>query len=251
MAKVNCPHCDAILRYTADQAGSRVRCGICETAFGLPHRYEARLRRPRRENHRPAGGFPWGAVAAVVVVVVFVGGLVGSGVLVVSRVSTAERSLPVRQPTAAEPAWLVVEEPGRFRCQMPGPTVQKQVPGPPAMVMHECSPHRDLTCLVGYTRDVLPPDRLEMGSDQLLEDGCEGVMRNVRDGGGSELSRRSLLLDGRYAGRELVVSLPREGKFIYRLYVVNGITYMVVVGGRDVEPGGPVATKVFDSFAVF
>jgi predicted Zn finger-like uncharacterized protein len=270
--KVNCPHCDAALRYTAELAGRRVRCGTCSTPFQVPDEVESRAsarpleddrpshprrrhedeyeeeERPRRRRRASAGPdyrpFVKAGIGLFLVVAVVV-----AGVFVVPPLFRALTA--VEEPTIPDEKWQKVEIPGRFRCLMPGTPTQETVPGPPAMAMHQCSPSKDLMCMVGYSGDQVTPDRLAAGSDRILNDGCDGAMRPLREMGATEVSRSPITLNGKYPGRELLIKVPgRNGKMIFRLYLVNNIIFMVGVGGRGIEPGGQIPTKVFNSFEV-
>jgi predicted Zn finger-like uncharacterized protein len=261
VAKVNCPHCDAVLRSNADLAGRRVRCGTCSTPFQVPDEgeddrprrrdedeYEEEERRPRRRRRASAGPdyrpYVKAGVGLFLVVAVIVAGIFS--VPPIFRALTA-----VEEPVIPDEKWQKIEVPGRFRCLMPGPATQETPPGPVPMVMHQCSPNKDLMCMVGYSRDQVTPDRLAAGTDRILNDGCDGAMRNMREMGATEISRSPITLNGKYPGRELLVKAPgRNGKMIFRLYLVNNIIFMVGVGGRGIEPGGQVPTKVFNSFEV-
>src|SRR5262249_8091628 len=135
---------------------------------------EERPRRRRRSSssagtdYRPYVKAGVGLFLVVAVIVV--------GIFIVPPIFRALTK--VEEPGIADEKWQKVGAPGRFRCLMPGPAAQESPPGPVPMVLHQCSPSKDLVCMVGYSRDQVTPDRLAAGSDRILNDSCEGAMRN-------------------------------------------------------------------------
>lgn len=277
MSTVNCPHCDAGLRWKESLAGERVRCAVCETAFRVPDEpKEAEEDRPRRrprdedeEDRRPArrerrddfdeeeerprrrrsaeSSFPVaGLIKFGIGSVVVIGLIVGVVFLIIKLAAAANAP-----PTIAADKWVPLQVPGKFSVILPGQANRQPIAaGPMQMVMYQCDPSKSLTTGVGYTEGVLPAERRALPATRLLDDSCDGAAANLRQMGGRELGRSWIKL-GNYPGREMVVRVPQgQGKMVFRVYLVRETLYMVMVGGKGIEPDGEIARKVFDSFKV-
>src|SRR5207249_3150569 len=81
-------------------------------------------------------------------------------------------------------------------------------------------------------------------------DSCDGSMAFAKENGGKELKRESVSL-GDYPGKQLIVKIPSQSaKFIQRVYYAHGRAFIVMIGGRGLEPDHPNVKMLFDSFEI-
>jgi hypothetical protein len=159
--------------------------------------------------------------------------------------SSAAAEIPDKQ-------WKVQEVAGRCKALFPSTPTQKSqaLPGGLSLVMHMAEYSKDSVFGFGYTEGALPPHRLALPAETILNDSCNGSVANAASMGGKEVSRESITL-GDYPGKQLVIHIPQaKGHMISRCFLANGRLYMVLCGGTGYDPGHRDVKRFLDSFEI-
>lgn len=279
MPTVTCAGCDATLRVPEEAAGNFLRCPRCQTLLAIPapaeepkfevvreeeppldlpieapsndrpaYRPARRSRRPRRKEHGPFDGIiAFFTNPAMKSFMAIAGGCAFFGGMVLYFAWTFFVG-PAPKEIAAD-QWKPHEIPGRYKVLMPAqPTQQSQAAGGMKVILYGAEPDKQSMYAVGYSEGQLPPERLRLSQEALLNDACDGAVANS---GGTQVSREPCKL-GNYVGKELVVRIPRgSGKLISRVFLTRGgRLYIVMCGGRGFEPGQPNVKRFLDSFEI-
>jgi predicted Zn finger-like uncharacterized protein len=261
---VVCPDCGASLKVADEHVGKAVRCGKCrgiiETqssrgivavlppeAIAPQPPFQTRLRKRRlkkKDLHRHrfpvrvAVGLGLGGIFFI---------LVGVFVYWVVRYGFDFRA----PPAIPDDKWQALEIPNRLKARLPGAAqvINQPIAGM-TMIMHQYAPNNDSFYAVAYLEGVLPENRRALPLETLLNDSCDGSVRNLSAQGGVEESRQSIQL-GPHPGKELVVRIRRAGgKVISRIYIVNRRLYIVMAGGAGLRPDHENVKRLFDSFEI-
>ncbi len=127
-----------------------------------------------------------------------------------------------------------------------GPTISINMPGKPSK-QHRDTPAGEMTLvqfqqgaavyIVGWFKDSLPAERAKLSDEQLLNDACDG---SVRQSKGEEVSRESIKQDG-VNGKRLVIKIPAlQGHMISHTYVTKDRKLIVLVcGGQGYDVDHP------------
>lgn len=273
--RVSCPECDSELSVPDQLAGKTVRCPRCKNEFvahelesALPARSsrrhddaaddddsyrddrfdrdEDRPRRGRRRRNEPAksrSGLIIGLVlAGVLLIVVMVGGI---GFAVYKAISS-EASIPDSQ-------WADFQI-AEANCGvlMPGsPTLDNS--GLPGVKGKKYILERKADNLVF----VLAYFELPLNGDKpsLLEDMANAERDAVGQAMKAKVKSESSINLGPIPGREIIFEINKvEGGAIERIYMDKTkdkiLAYIVMVGGRGIEPKKGIAAKFLNSFRI-
>jgi hypothetical protein len=167
------------------------------------------------------------------VVVVFANRLIGSG------------------KTIAESEWKDLEAPNRFKVSLPGtPKRESQPAAGLEMIIYNVEYNRDTAFMVSYSEGDLPPERRNVGSEVLLNDSCDGMVRKVQPEGGVEKERESIKL-GAIPGKQVVIDFPKKnGRMIARCYVLEHRLYIILAIGKGYSLDHDNVKRLFCSFEI-
>lgn len=136
----------------------------------------------------------------------------------------------------------------KFKARFPGkPKLQSQ-PGPQGTTMQMYAVEsRNGVMAVAVADLPLPSDMPPAQVDSALDGAMNG---QVRSGGGSLKTSSSIMINGKYPGRELVASItqPKTGQVRSKLFLVKNRLYQVMVMGTDSYATSSQATEFLNSF---
>ncbi len=151
-----------------------------------------------------------------------------------------------------EAEWKAVEVPGLLRAKLPGEprTAKSLLPGTKlTMVMSTAAPDKESVYAVGVSEGVLPVEQFGGKVDPLVDQFAEMIVEDVKEAGGKEEKRTKLGTARTGPGREIVLRLPeKQGKMMYRVYLIRGRVYLLMAGGPDLDADHPNVTRLFRSF---
>jgi hypothetical protein len=139
----------------------------------------------------------------------------------------------------------------RFKALFPGePQMINQHVMGISFTYYQVQPNQDCIYGVGLTDGVLPAARMNLPTEQLLNDSCNGAMANIEKMGGTEVRRTSIKL-GEFPGKQLEVDVPQgKGQFVFRVYLAGKRLYIVMIGGKGLSADHPDVKKMMDSFEI-
>jgi hypothetical protein len=136
---------------------------------------------------------------------------------------------------------------GRFRVAFPGTPREDPDPDIPAEIKQVRLVEPSGFYAVSY-QDLASPSGRAHDPDKELDAACELAVKALR---AKRLSQEEITLGGKYPGRDLVAEWPGgEGLVHYRLFLVNGRMYWVIVNGSKWWAESSDARKFLDSFAL-
>ncbi|HEV3449261.1 MAG TPA: hypothetical protein VG099_31790, partial [Gemmataceae bacterium] len=271
--KGKCPKCQAAIELTAaPPVPAPANQGIIEAfrvaepvtpaveALASPARAEAldvsrRGKRRKKKRKTFFGGFE---LPSINIEMTVLGPLLGLGLMVAMGyagyyiVRNAMRMPP--PPVIAAERWQPVEVPNRVKCLLPGPAnrVSQPVPGVAGMqmIMYSCQPDKDSIYALGYMDGELPAERRNLPVETLLNDACDGSIRNTERQGAVESGRESIQL-GPFPGKQISSTIARAGaKTVARIYMAHGHLYIVMAGAVGLENDHANVKRLFDSFEI-
>jgi hypothetical protein len=151
-----------------------------------------------------------------------------------------------------ESEWKPFEEPNRYKVLMPGSPKRsiQQEPGGLPMTAQMVEYDRNTVFLVGHSEGVIPPERLRLPTETLLNDACDGAMKGIGDEGGVEKSRESIQL-GEIPGKQLIIEIKKgRVRGIARVYLTNNRLYMLIAAGKGYTPEHENVKRFFNSFEI-
>ena len=118
------------------------------------------------------------------------------------------------------------------------------------MIMYSCQPDKNSIYAVGYMEGELPPERRNLPPETLLNDACDGSIRNTENQGAVESGRESIQL-GPYPGKQLSSDIARAGaKTVARVYLAHGKIFIVMAGAVGLEKDHANVKRLFESFEI-
>ncbi|MBM3995634.1 MAG: hypothetical protein FJ303_15995 [Planctomycetes bacterium] len=147
------------------------------------------------------------------------------------------------------PNWKLHETPeGRFAVAMPGTPVKKEqqvktAKGELRVTIWIAEGRLDSSFVVSYT-DYAKADAKPEDEDKRLEQACKGAIEKSR--GKLRGEARSIKLDGKHPGREIMIEKDGEVIARMRIYLVENRLFQVMVLG-----GGPVFASKEKDVGVF
>lgn len=136
----------------------------------------------------------------------------------------------------------------KFKARFPGkPKLQSQ-PDPAGTTMQMYAVEdRNGVMAVAVADMPLPENMSETQVNGALEGAVNG---QVRSGGGSLKTSSSIMVNGKYPGRELVASItqPKTGQVRSKIFLVKNRLYQVMVMGTDSYATSSQATEFLNSF---
>ncbi len=118
------------------------------------------------------------------------------------------------------------------------------------MIVHsvECNPNTAF--MVSYSEGALPPERRKLGSEALLDDSCDGAVRNVQSDGDVEKQRESIKL-GAIPGKQVLIDFPKKnGRMIVRIFLFEQRLYVALALGKGYSPEHENVKRFFSSFEI-
>ncbi len=269
---LECPGCNAFVAYTSELLGKSIDCPRCQLTIMLPEEEEvvesaaiemlpdeagvvspvavAAPVKPKKKKKKKAkkssflDSMPSIAIDPTIIMTVV--GVVFVALLIWGVVWAMK---PKPAPELQDNLWAPFEVADRFKVLLPGkPEVKQQQALGISFKYYQVQPHRDCIFGVGVTEGNLPPERLKLLPEDLLNDSCNGAVLNLEQMGAKEKKRYSIKL-GEYPGKHMDIDVPQaKGQFVFRNYLVGGRLYILMVGGTGLSAKHPDVVKMFESF---
>lgn len=164
---------------------------------------------------------------------------------------TTEKTTAKTDSVAPAGTWVSFEpEPTKFSLSFPGVPEQKTTPTPSAagvMIQHDAQvSYRESYYAIGWMD--FPPTAV-LNSKAALDGARDGA---VKGAGGRIRTEKSVKLNGKHAGRDIVfeVSKPIHATGYLRIYIVNKRFYQTLVVEPESHPDKASIDKFLDSFKV-
>jgi hypothetical protein len=136
---------------------------------------------------------------------------------------------------------------GRFRVLFPGTPKDAPDPDIPQEIKKVSLEERSGFYAVTYQDLAFPPGKTR-DPDEQLDAACDRAVENLK---AKRVSQTAIRLAGKYPGRDLVAEWPGgNGLVHYRLYLVDGRLYQVIVNGSKWWAESADARRFLDSFAL-
>lgn len=244
---LRCPTCDSRFEVKSSSIDSYFDCPDCDERFRAedPHGDErrpepqrrtlTRLRRHARERRSGSGQKLWMILVPVLLIL-------GTGAFFLIRWAIKD------DPNKLPAGWERVEEPGKFRVNMPGkPTreVKRNEWGP--YTLHKYYKKDTFIYTAGNTESQIPFEFLQQPPEAVLD---MIATRYVQSLGAVERSRQFIQLSGN-PGIELIFDAPQIGATgVLRYYLAQGFVFDAVAVGKGFTVEHQDVKRFFDSFEI-